>query len=497
MAADNSTQSTTYSEVDEAYARFFVPYADGSIVEGTNFTDRLAVDGIVVDDLFMGYVHSNTHQTAIGILGLGINDPTRSQSTRNYASFVDRVVSSRKIASPAYSMWLDAPEGGTGSLLLGAIDLSRFTGPLVRLQAGRPTGYRAAFSLPVRGVNASGKRLNDNGRQFIAALNPGEAFSYLPSMLAESIMEMAGATWDDGLKRAVIPCDAASQRLAEFEIELQGPGGPVLHVQLADLIIPRAVDFWRLNFVHGVFLRPNACLFGVQKVDMSPTSSITPFYSIGSSLLRRTFMVFDVANDAIGLARTKFPLGSPDPHRPFVVAFESFGATIPSSTPFPCGEACRPSCSAAGDCTPDKATGEDRRLRTGIPFPQVNDSNSVDRTVAIAVAVPFGVVALAVGAVAVLLRRGGKKREAAAATKEADSDVDGSHHAYANVSAIDCGKAAPGVLSMVPEDSRVSRLDEKNDTVAGEKPLAILAQEQAVGTLADDFAPNKQASAPS
>lgn len=458
----------TYSEVDEAYGRFFVPYADGSIVEGTNFTDRLAVDGVVMDDLFMGNVHSNTHQTAIGILGLGINAPTRSGSTHIYPSFVDRAVSSRRIASPAYSMWLDAPEGATGSLLLGAIDLSRFTGPLVRLQAGRPAGYRAVFSLPVRGVNVSGKRLNDNGRRFIAALNPGEAFSYLPSMLADSIMEIAGATWDDGLKRAMIPCDAASQRLAEFEIELQGPGGPVLHVQLADLIIPRAVDFWRLNFVHGVFLRPNACLFGVQKVDMSPTASIAPFYSIGSSLLRRTYMVFDVANDGIALASTKFPLGSPDPHRPSVVAFESFGATVPSSTPFPCGEACRPSCSAAGDCTADKATGEDRRLRTGVPFPQVNDSNSVDRTIAIAGAVPFGVVALVVGTAVVLLRRGSKKREAAAATKEADNDVDGSHHANANISVIDFGKPVSGVLSMVREDSRVSRLDEKKATLAGE-----------------------------
>lgn len=363
LGADNSTQSTACSEVDEAYGRFFVPRADGSIVEGTNFSDRLAVHGIVTDDLLVGNVDSNTHQTAIGMLGLGINDPARSGSTRNYPSFFDRVVSSRRIASPAYSTWLDAPEGATGSLLLGAIDLSRFTGPLVRLQAERPTGYRAAFSLRLGGVNASGKRLNDNdnGGQFlfIATLNPGEAFSYLPSVLADGIMEMAGATWDDSLKRAMIPCDAASQRLAEFEIELQGPGGPVLHVQLADLIIPRAVDLWRLNFVHGVFLRPNACLFGVQKVNMSPTASMPPFYSIGSSLLRRAYMVFDTANDAIALARTKLPL---DSHRPsVVVAFESFGATIPSSTPFPCGEACRPSCSAAGDCTADKDTGVDRR----------------------------------------------------------------------------------------------------------------------------------------
>lgn len=330
-------------------------------MEGTNFSDRLAVHGIVTDDLSMGNVDSNT-QTAIEILGLlGINDPARSGSTRNYPSFFDLVVSSRRIASPAYSMWLDAPEGATGSLLLGAIDLSRFTGPLVRLQAERPTGYRAAFSLRLGGVNASGKRLNDSGDHFLitASLNPGEAFSYLPSVLVDSIMGMAGATWDDGLKRAMIPFDAASQRLAEFEIELQGPGGPVLHVQLADLIIPRAVDLWRLNFVHGVFLGPNTCLFGAQKVDMSPTASMPPSYSIGSSLLRRAYMVFDTANDAIALAHSKLPL---DSHRPStVVAFESFGATIPSSTPFPCGEACRPSCSAAGDCTADKDTGVDRR----------------------------------------------------------------------------------------------------------------------------------------
>jgi hypothetical protein len=132
-------------------------------------------------------VHSNTHQTGIGILGLGINDPTRSWSIRNYFSFVDRVVSSGRIASP--------------------------------------------------------KRLKDDGRHFIAAVNPGETFSYLPLALADIIMGTAGATWDDGLKRAIIPCDAASQRLVEFEFELQGPGGPVLHVQLANLITPEQSTF--------------------------------------------------------------------------------------------------------------------------------------------------------------------------------------------------------------------------------------------------------------
>lgn len=100
----------------------------------------------------------------------------------------------------------------------------------------------------------------------------------------------------------------------------------------------------------------------------------------------------------------------------------------------------------------------------------------MNRTIAVAIAVPFGVVASVVGAVAVLLRRGSKKREAAAATKEADSDVDGSHHANANISVIDFGRPAPGVLSMVREDSRVSRLDEKKAKLVGETPVEMLAQ---------------------
>lgn len=100
----------------------------------------------------------------------------------------------------------------------------------------------------------------------------------------------------------------------------------------------------------------------------------------------------------------------------------------------------------------------------------------MNRTIAVAIAVPFGVVALVVGAVAVLLRRGSKKREAAAATKEAGSDVDGSRHANVKISVIDFGKPAPGVLSMVREDSRVSRLDEKKATFVGENPVERLAQ---------------------
>jgi hypothetical protein len=198
--------------------------------------------------------------------------------------------------------------------------------------------------------------------------------------------------------------------------------------------------------VHGVLLGPNECLFGVQKVDSSPTASITPFYNIGSSLLRRTYMVFDIANDGMALAPIKFPLGSSGPPRPSVVAFESFGATIPSSTLFRCGEAGRPSCSAAADCTTDQDTGEDRRLRTGVPFPPDGDSDSVGQTIAIAIAVLLGVVALVVGAVVVLLRRGRKKREAATAIKEVDSDVEASYHANAKISGIDFGVPAPGYL---------------------------------------------------
>ncbi|KAK1833640.1 aspartic peptidase domain-containing protein [Podospora conica] len=465
----NSTQSSTYSETDESYRRFYVSYADGTLVEGTNITDRLVVNDVVTDNFFMGNVLSNTHQTAIGILGLGINDPERSLSTRSYPSFIDRVVSSGKIASPAYSIWLDGPEGATGSLLLGAIDLNRFTGPLIRLQAGRPTGYRATFSLPVHAVSSSGKRLKDNGRPFIASLNPGDAFSYLPSVLADSIMEQAGATWDDRLKRAMIPCDAASQRLAEFEIELEGLGGPVLRVQLADLIVPRAVDFWRLNFVHGVFLGPNECLFGVQKVDLGPTASITPFYNIGSSLLRRTYMVFDITNDAVALAATNFPGESSESPHPSVVAFERFGATIPSSTLFPCGDDCRPACSVDGGCTEDR--DENRRSRTGAPVVGEDDSGSVGRTMAIAIVVPFGVIALVVGALVVLLRRRNKKRAAARAAwiKEAESDVDGSDHAKERISVIDFGMRAPGMLSMVREESHVSGFDEKKAALVGEQ----------------------------
>jgi hypothetical protein len=81
--------------------------------------------------------------------------------------------------------------------------------------------------------------------------------------------------------------------------------------------------------------------------------------------------------------------------------------------------------------------------------------------------------------------------------KEADSDVDGSYHANAKISVIDFGLPVPGMLSMVREESHVSRLDEKKAALVGEKHATTLSQEQVVNIIADDVAPDSQAAASS
>ncbi|GAB1319854.1 hypothetical protein MFIFM68171_10064 [Madurella fahalii] len=388
----NHTESETYLPANQRYSSFSPSNVEDLFIYGENMTDRLVVGDIEMDDLPMGLVTSSSRW--IGVLGLGHN---LSSYYDSYPTFMDRMVSSGKIATPAYSMWLNNAEGTSGGLLFGAVDQSRFTGELLRLPGQTAYSYGTSFGVTLESINGttdSGDAMppiRSNDFPVDVTIGPGELFSFFPEVLADEMASMAGATYNETLGYTTIPCDAGQTNSAKFALQLGGSGGPLLSAQTSDLVIPvSAID---TSYLSQWINESEVCFFGVQK----RSGSYSSYYNLGGSLLRRTYLVFDLANNEIALAPARFSSSSDSPS-PTIVAFESYGATVPSAALFCTSGRCTSDCSITS-CVDPTFTDDPR---SNPNFDSSNPDLSHWQSVAIGVGISLGLLIL-IGAVAAVI----------------------------------------------------------------------------------------------
>ncbi len=413
----SDSESSTSRLAQQIYLDFVVAYTDVIHVSGINITDTLTLGDAELDSFSMGLVDSTSNQQWIGMLGLG-NDATTTYprpSSKYRPNLVDRLVSDGKIASQAYSIWLDNIEGTSGALLLGAIDTSRYEGDLTRLNAAVepydvfPSAFRVSLaSVEMDDAPNEGFQFNE-ASSMVVSISPAEAFSYLPDGLAEGIIAATGATWNTTLSRATIPCDTGSKNpKTDLRFQLEGPDGPVLHARLADLVIPQEVSRWEIAYETSADLNRNTCLFGIQKYPALRANDKALQYNLGSSLLRRTYMVFDAANKEVALAPAKFGAAETTSS---IVAFEGPGGVIPSSRLYCAGESC------------PEPTGVSE---LGDLEPVPSSSNDNWKKIVIGVVVPVGILAILAPLVYILVlrRRKQQRLEKLGSVGAKDSDVD-------------------------------------------------------------------------
>jgi len=390
----NKSSSSSYMAAHRDQQSFYAADAGGEY--GTNLTDHLVIGDVEMTDYPMGVVEVGSIP---GVLGLGLNRSEISYSYDAYPTILDRLTSSGKINSPAYSIWLDDASGKSGNLLLGAVDKSKLDGELMRLNGQITYGsYSSSAYLEFDLNSFSGAADSDaelsvithNDNPLSVYIMPERPFSSLPETLTKKIMALAGAEYNETLYYNTIPCDAAKSNRAKFSIRLGGEEGPLLNVELSDLIIP--MDPFRVASGYGSGLDPNVCLFGIQNGTRS-------FYSydyenqydsnygdfLGSSVLRRTYLVYDMPNRQMAFAPVKASSESD------IVPFESYGARIPASTAFCTGTYCDDDGTSSGDGPGDDSFGGGG---SSGPSSSIRSRGRGWRDVAIGLGVTFGVLAL-------------------------------------------------------------------------------------------------------
>ena len=416
---EDDGSDSSYSS-DSSYI-FSSSNSDGSSAYGDYFTDVINLGDVSFDNFTVGLVNSTDRY--IGVLGLGYNDTV-------YPTFTDRLVGAGLINSTAYSIWVDDAEASSGNILFGAIDTTKFEGSLSRVRS-----YYAGVEMrmTISSINATTKDSagpisitysaddDDNYSSgsssssylFSVTFSPPDAVSVLPDDVASQIWEVAGAYYDSDVEMALIGCNAGNNDAStNFTFRIgNGFDGPNITATLEDLIVPATdvdVAAYYSSYISG--LDTEVCLFGVQNRSLASSiySSYYDNYSLGSSILRRTYSVFDLANDEIAIAPVKF--GATETSN--VVPFASYGAAAPSSTMRCAYSSCYETTSSDGTSSDGDSDDDERGLGAGIL--------SVPALIGMSLGVGLG--ALSVGIIGFLIWRH-RRNKRLAAGKEANASV--------------------------------------------------------------------------
>jgi hypothetical protein len=287
----------------------------------------------------------------IGIMGIGfVADEDNGEATP-YPNLVDTLVSQNIISTQAYSVWLDdvgefqdvidqngipadnCVDAGKGQILFGGIDTGKFTGTLANIAiyaseiSGKVDAMTVAFtSLSITTSSGTTVLTASDFPATAAVLDTGTTNTVLPDDLAQQLFDISGATYIAGFGTAALPC-AARYVQGYLSFGFAGPDGPVIKVPISEMIFPAIING---TTVPATTLFPNAaaddlvCAFYV-----TPLSALGPGIPLlmGDSILRSAYVVFDLANERIGLAQTNFNSTESN-----IVPFESLSAAIPSAT---------------------------------------------------------------------------------------------------------------------------------------------------------------------
>ncbi|KAI1334916.1 aspartic peptidase domain-containing protein [Xylariaceae sp. FL0016] len=355
--AYDSYASSTY-EADD-YDSFDTYYVDDTYASGSSMRDTIGFPGggASLPNITMGLASETNIWMAVMALGFD------RSSYDDVSTIPDAMVNQSLINSPAYSMWLEDEDAESGNILFGAVDKAAMDGTLRRTSLEREQyddgsgGYSTiyTFDVYVQAFNRSDSSAADaetspliqnNTALPLVTIDPTYTVSVLPNDLAQAIWKMAGVTHDVYSDYATIPCAWKSNLTGSLSIQLGsvGPdGGPILNVPLSDLVVSE--DIWSYDDyeypddyfssyddAESTYNITTYCLFGVQNSTYSSYyySSSTSYegsYNFGAGMLKRAYMVFDLANEEIAMAPVKFGVSDED-----IVSFESYGAVIPEST---------------------------------------------------------------------------------------------------------------------------------------------------------------------
>lgn len=261
---------------------FAINYSKGSGV-GTWATDNMRLGNLTITNQTFGTLNTSFSSSVVtGILGLGPMH-LESQLTSTYPNFPQRLKDQGYISKNAYSVFLNTLAKPTGDLLFGAVDGSKYSGPLYTVQMS-----------PSRRMDVSLSKIKVNNEDISwtpswLPLDTGTSICFLPPDVFISIASrinnlhyVGGAFFAESTN-----FDYNQSMIFDFS-------GAQIHIPIKDIMVhskdiflPSADIPSNYDLVLGIF--PNSASSGVN--------------ILGATFLRSAYVVYDLESWEISIAQ--------------------------------------------------------------------------------------------------------------------------------------------------------------------------------------------------
>ncbi|TGO29499.1 hypothetical protein BPAE_0014g00500 [Botrytis paeoniae] len=291
-------------------------YVDETLANGSYITDNILLVDDVVKSLQMGLAYKTDIQS--GILGIGYS--ANVGTDRYYPGIMYQMLSQNLISTKAYSLYLDSYTSPTGSILFGAIDTSKFTGELVKLDTvpglnedGSLNHQPLDVELAGVGVTDQGNTTNLRNSRETMTLDSGSSLISLPPALASAVYTYFDA-YDDTNSSGIIfipcPLNSSSSPTINFLISSYSSSTVTITIKvpLSELVFPLA----QMGYVPDPDQAPVDLPFSGEACALGIESTNDGYYLFGDTFLRSAYVVHDLQNNQVGLAQANINSGGAD-----------------------------------------------------------------------------------------------------------------------------------------------------------------------------------------
>lgn len=236
-----------------------------------------------------------------GVLGIGypINEVQVSRNNgKPYPNLPSAMKNAGLIQTTAYSLWLNDLDASTGSILFGGINTGKFQGDLFSLPIQKVQGAYSAFVIALTdlsmNVESEGQPFESSSLPAPVLLDSGSSLTYLPEDITATIFEEVGVMFNRRQGIGYVPCNMPIGEGSGFNFTFSEPS---IFVGMDEMIISASSGGSgpQPEFSDG----SPACIFGI-----APSTS--GLSVLGDSFLRSAYVVFDLENNEISIARTNF-----------------------------------------------------------------------------------------------------------------------------------------------------------------------------------------------
>ncbi|KAL3237717.1 pepsin-like aspartic protease RNJ42_00704 [Nakaseomyces bracarensis] len=291
----DTSKSSTWSS---NHTGFLIQYGDTTFASGTWGQDQLHLSDLNVTGL--SFAVANQTNSTVGVLGIGLPALEVTYSGKNsasgtkpyqYANLPMVLVNSGAIHKNAYSLFLNNASAEYGSVLFGAVDHSKYSGPLVTVPMVN-TYAASGFKNPIQfeitlsglGITMDGSNTTITTTKIPALLDSGTTLTYFPEAIVDSIMNTVGATYSRSVGYYTFDCPA---NVNDFNIVFDFNGFQI-SASISDFVIG----------TNG-----QNCILGI--LPQSTGGAI-----LGDSFLNSAYVVYDLENYQISLGQADYSGGS-------------------------------------------------------------------------------------------------------------------------------------------------------------------------------------------